>query len=623
MIPAITLVAAAILVSSAPAGAAPMAPHASPGGGTLGSTSTSSGLNAVIPAFKVGFAWNGLGTRRRLTKVLIRPFMRGATAIGGCDGCFGDGHFSVAKREGRYLAAVVGGHYRFRAHTRLVIGLIRGHGIGRFRVYAVTFNPLGLQLVTQGCLASDTVSLGNGKTSQALLNDLLRPASLPQVPCAAKVPTGDHGTLYAPLELSASSAQTGRLVGSVAGDRSLTIFRAHRACAPDPIAESVRALGDSMQVFSVRGHFTQRFAAGTDSEPGYYCIYLQTAGKFRGIPTGRVTAMRQQRYLGGDSLTLTAPSFVIGGQPAQPSVAGTTAVKERVWLFASHAACAPTAEAEYPQQFAMVSKIVDGVYNVPLALGVLSQSANVCAYLQLQTSSTRPAGSTLLAQAQTVVVASGTVSLSGATTVAHDQSLVTGVSGTTSTADTLWNFTSFSPCAATAAAEYSAKYGFNDTAVNGPYSLTLTSPTITPAQSPLYRCAYLQLGTALNAPMIAAASQTITEEYILVPKPANISSGQTTVFNFSGVAATPETVWIFRALQPCAADAQTEYNEAAGFYNQGVSPGAFSGQVHTVTLTQTGQEYVCAYLQTGSGTASNGTPLGSVVDTNFNVFNVS
>jgi hypothetical protein len=610
--------AALIVAMTARAGMSSAAKRPTPGG-TIRAGSPVKGVNAVIPKFEVAFAYPEGHQRAapQLTKVLIRPPIHGATVIGGCQGCQGGGQFTAAQTVGNLRVIHIKGKLRFSARTRLVIGYVRGIGIGRFRLYGVSLHPAELKLLKQGCLAAGTISIGNGETSAALLGDLLKPKSLPEVPCSAHTPTTDNLRLSAPLELSTSTATTGRVAGRVSGDRWLTVFQSHHGCAPDPLDETLT--GFNPQVFAVHGTFDQSFSAGTDTRPGVYCAYLQIGGRFNGIPTGRVTTTWESSYLGGDSFSLAAPAQVLGGQAVQATASGVAASTEQVWMFASDAPCATTAQAEATEQLGSTSQVVKGTYSVPFTTGPLTQSANICAYVQSHASKTKPSGVTLFSQGTPVTLAVGSLALSGPTTVAFGTTLATVVAGTTSVPATVWSFTSFSPCAATAAAEYPSRYGETTIAVAGSFSEQLTSPAVEQSPGPLYRCDYLLAGTSLSGAALAAASQTITEEYVQVALLSTTYNGDEALYNITGNAAATENVWLFTSADACQATAQNEYAELGHGYGATEGPGSISQEVSSRALTP-GQWNVCVYLQSG---AAGATPSGSVITGEFATFNVA
>jgi hypothetical protein len=582
-------------------------------GGTLRAGTTVKGVNAVIPEFKVAFVYPPQRHGRsaaQVVKVLIRPATPGATPIGGCVGCTGKGRFTEATRRGNVLVSRVKGRLGFGRRTRLVIGYIRGDGIGRFRSYGVSLHPPHLVLVKQGCLAAGTISLGNGKTSTSLLSDLLNPKSLPQVPCSSHVPGADAGEISAPWEQSTSTPQTGQVTGKVSGRRWLTIFQSHRRCAANPLEES--SSGFSPQVFAVHGSFHQNFSTGTDTRRGYFCAYLQIGGRFHNVPTGRVTAAAQRPYYGGDSFTLSAPPQVLGGQVLASTVTGVAAVTEQVWVFASNSACAPTAQAEAAHKFASTTKVVKGTYSVSFSVGTLSQSANVCAYVQSQRSKTKPAGQTLFATGSSVALAVGSLTLSGSLVVSYGATLSTVVSGTASVPATVWSFTSFNTCLATAAAEYTQKYGWTTIAVSGAYTYTLTSPQILHAPGPLYRCDYLQAGTSLDGAVLASASQEITEEWVLPTVESTAFNGDQAQYLITGNAAVAENLWVFTTQGACQATATEEAGQEPLSNKYNVVPGTINLFPVNSQALSPGQWNVCVYLESGPlGPLPSGSPVVS------------
>ena len=545
--------------------------------------------------------------------------------MGGCYVCLGPGKFMTAKRQGGILSAVVRGRLSLSEKTRLAIGYIRGRGIGRFRLYRVRIHPkLDLVPTDQGCLAAGTVSLGNGRTSGSLLNDLLNPKSLPEVPCGAKIPKTDGGILHTPYELSSSTDQIGRVTGSASEKRWLSIFRAHRACAVNALAEVSRAT--SFQVFPVKGDFSQDFKSGTDTQPGFYCAYLQTGGRFHGVPTGRLTASWKQTFLAGDTVSIPGPSVAIGGQAIPTSVTGVTSTTEQLWEFVSHQPCAATAQEEYPLQVQGTTAPVKGAFTIPVSTGPFTSSVYICAYLQLGAplKSGLPAGPTLARAAQPVSLATGSVGFGGNTSLIQGDAATGNFSGTTSLAEQLWIFATYGSCAASAQAEYAEAFNVVTYAVNGNFSETVVTE---PLSGPANWCAYLQLGAPADGQptglVVAstAAPIAVATGSIVITGDLTVNRGSTWSGAVTGTAGTKEQLWVFTSYNACSPDAQSEELTADVSRATLSEVGGFSYSTQSLALNFTGQAYECAYLQLGDPTP-DGSPTGRVVATYFGVFTV-
>jgi hypothetical protein len=128
------------------------------------------------------------------------------------------------------------------SRTRIVWAAVRSGEIGRYKLYGFNPGPNAVPqqvLLSEGCLAADFVQ-DSGATTLGLLHQLLRPRTLPRVPCSG-TPRGDNATFYEPgPELSSSTRLPGRFSGTAGGSRWLSVFQAGSGnCAPDALGDSV------------------------------------------------------------------------------------------------------------------------------------------------------------------------------------------------------------------------------------------------------------------------------------------------------------------------------------------------------------------------------------------------
>jgi hypothetical protein len=101
---------------------------------------------------------------------------------------------------------------------------------------------------------------------------------------------------------------------------------------------------------------------------------------------------------------------VTAGQQAATTIAGTSSLNEQVYVFAAYVPCASTAEAEYPLAVGYYTQAVHGAFSIPLNTVPLTQTAAVCAYLQVgaPTSAGLPTGPTLVTASQVISVVAPT-----------------------------------------------------------------------------------------------------------------------------------------------------------------------------------------------------------------------
>lgn len=361
--------------------------------------------NPVVPRFGLGFAYSEVHQGElKLKELLMRPVFKGEFAKGGCTQCTGSGSFKPYEIRHRIFMESTRGSIFLTRRTRIVEALIRPGAIGRFKIYGVSVGrPTRTVLLTQGCIAADAIPVAGG-TSSRLLSALLHPRTLPQVPCQAGVPRDVAKSFDSPFELSTTASTQGTVSGRASGSRWLTIFQVHQRCAPNPLAESMKTSNHAFSVAHVSGGFTVHFVISPDTRPGFFCVYLQTGGKFANVPDGRVTLTGAVPYWAGDIVGISGPSTGAANTSVPDTFAGNASVLEELYVYTSFISCLSTAQAEYPRA-GHAQRPVRGHFSIPLAIPLSTKTEFVCAYLQVGAPTNGlPTGPTLAAQSQTIVV---------------------------------------------------------------------------------------------------------------------------------------------------------------------------------------------------------------------------
>jgi hypothetical protein len=366
-------------------------------------------LNPVVPEFTltvVSYRQVSVGVPR-LKKMILAPVSRAASIKGGCSQCGGSGRFLPYIHKGNGVVEPTVGTVHLTSRTRIVWAAVRSGEIGRYKLYG--FNP-GLNavpqqvLLSEGCLAADFVQ-DSGPTSLGLLGQLLHPRTLPRVPCSG-TPRGDSATFYEPgPELSPSTRLPGHFSGSAGGSRWLSVFQAGSGnCARDPLGEA-RRTSNHLFWHITGGKFRRNFVSGLVKRPGNFCAYLQTGGRYRGIPDGRVGIRWSAPYFGGDTVSITGVTTGVAGQPVVDTFSGFASAKETLWTFDSASPCAATAEAEYPPAVGVGDNAVNGSFSLSISSVPLATSSYRCAYLQAGAPSAgKPTGPTLAAASALITV---------------------------------------------------------------------------------------------------------------------------------------------------------------------------------------------------------------------------
>jgi len=184
--------------------------------------------------------------------------------------------------------------------------------------------------------------------------------------------------------------------------------------------------------------------------------------------------------------------------------------------------CGPDPLAEARRGFQHVIWPVHGKFDVVFNTALVSRAGFFCAYLQNGgTFDGLPDGRVGITWS-VPYYAGDTVTIGGPTSAAVGSTIQNTFSGQASAPtgrglppEELWVFDSTSPCAATAGAEFGPSFGLSNTAVNGNFSVQVTSVKLTQSG---FRCAYLNVGAPTKknglptptGPTLASASLPIT-----------------------------------------------------------------------------------------------------------------
>lgn len=359
-----------------------------------GPIAKAAGVNSVVPKFKFHLIFSPVNSHKiRLKGFTITPFFKRFESfpIGGCNACSGNGHFAKVKIRGTTLIETMRGARYLTNRTRFTQAITSPGEIGRYKVVGVNVAEQAPVLRGQGCLAADA-PIAN--------SDFLNHRLLPAVPCSARVPKGDHVGFSSPLELAPNHAET--VSGHASGARWLSVYQSHSKCAVNAEAEAPHAVSHGF--WFVGGNFRESFVA-TDSSPGFFCIYLQTGGRFHKVPDGRVSVSGSIVYLAGDKLQISGPSSVAPGGQALDTFTGSASIPEELYDFVSYAPCAATAQAEYQQAAGVYEVAVQGPFSKSVNSVPFAQSGFICAYLQVGApSGVTPTGPTVVSAAEAVSV---------------------------------------------------------------------------------------------------------------------------------------------------------------------------------------------------------------------------
>lgn len=365
-------------------------------GSVVGPLAQAASVNSVVSPFTLHFNYDVVNSQKLLMHFYTVSPVRtrlGEDVRGGCTHCTGPGFFKIKVRRDTVYERARGGAIFISRRTKFPEAVIRPGHIGRYVVYGVRFGVTArTPVLAQGCLAADT-----GLTNEALL----RNQPLPTVPCGARV-LSDSFTFNHPTELSPGALAS--VTGRVSGSRQLSVFLSHQRCAADPQAEVARSTGHAY--FSVRGSFRDSVTS-TTTRPGVFCVYLQTGGRYGGIPDGRLTAFGSFPFLAGDTVSISAPTTATVDQAVPVIFSGNASAAEELYVFTAYGPCASSAQAEVQQSAgALAVPLLRGAFSRTISTVPLARPAVVCAYLQLgaPASNGAPTGPTLAAATQPIAV---------------------------------------------------------------------------------------------------------------------------------------------------------------------------------------------------------------------------
>jgi hypothetical protein len=397
--------------------------------------------NAELPPFSVALrisAVPGHPREARLMAVLVKPWRPRLEYAGGevlqvdCDACndriqsYTD--FNKTERfRGRQDALLTLAHpplITSRTHLGIITyptDEVGDPGISRYRLYSLSPN-LKRQVVTgQGCLGAGEAQ---GLTHIPQLTPAgVRKAGAPTIPCNGGPPPDDALTASAPHEVSGSSPTTIVLQGTADGPRFLSLY-SQQSC--DENAAAVVADSEPHARLLVRrlsGRFTvaARLLWPTSIAPAQQqiCAYLQTGGKFRDTPDGRLTQFQSATVYANDTLNIDAPSSLGIGQSLSATITGDVNKYLALYEFLSDQPCAASAQDQYASGGETAYETTYGQFSHTLSLsGQFSQATYLCAYLQapgvpflstsVPSSDVTPLGTVLVARFALVAVTGST-----------------------------------------------------------------------------------------------------------------------------------------------------------------------------------------------------------------------
>lgn len=190
----------------------------------------------------------------------------------------------------------------------------------------------------------------------------------------------------------------------------------------------------------------------------------------------------------------SAPSELSPTASQPGTISGRTHGGRWLTVLVVHSGCAATAQATARIPGATMTQWhVNGPFRRTFATGTARTPGFFCVYLQNGGRWHRVPDGRISQRGAIAFFAGDRVSISPppSTPVSVGEPITNTFSGFASAGETLWTFDSYSPCAATAQAQYGASIGFGEDPVKGSFSLAITS---VPLNRSAYRCAYLQYG---------------------------------------------------------------------------------------------------------------------------------
>jgi hypothetical protein len=357
-------------------------------------------VNSVAPAFQTAIGVTSAANRPdhgELHSILIRPVSVEPIVV--CNTCRKDFYIYQEDNKSRAVltvqpAQLVTPETRFlvMSNRALPASVASQQGIGRYRLYGFDPATRSLQTLAQGCLAAWTPQFYAGFRPTQFTPAFLR-QTLPVVPCQATVPTHDSLSLTPPPELFESSTGTFAISGFSSGPRWLTVS-AGAACNAVPLFTVSAGGGGSRggpanpRVSRVSGHFEYDFTFDTPARPdwGNFCAFLQTGGRYKEVPDGRLTARAAADWNDGDTAIINAPETLPVGQVLSFTVSGYHNSDAAAYEYFSFRPCASTAQAEKAigqgGQISPASSTGGNFSQRFQTSGPLPQSAYICAYIQ-------------------------------------------------------------------------------------------------------------------------------------------------------------------------------------------------------------------------------------------------
>jgi len=229
-----------------------------------------------------------------------------------------------------------------------------------------------------------------------------------------------------------------------------------------------------------------------------------------------------QKLPGNNHVSVSEPIELPSSTTASGTVSGHASGTQ--WLIAfqgsNYESCAEDALAEGLRSTTYFEREVSGTFTIPFTTAPATTPGYTCAYLQVGGRVKVTSGGDLpdgrvTATGSTPFLAGDSVSITGDTTATAGGTAAETVSGNASIAEQLYVFAPYSPCAASAQAEYGVDpTDYTEAVSKGAFSTSLTLTISPSAPSTGYVCAYLQVGAPSNTvptgPTVASASEQIS-----------------------------------------------------------------------------------------------------------------
>lgn len=294
-----------------------------------------------------------------------------------CLGC-GAGGWARWSKAGSVWSAKAASPIDARDTVLLVV--TKPGQVGMYRVFRpidVNTAHAGLKLARQGCVGAD-IPASSISTS---FHHLLR--NLPTIPC--KRPKGLALVFTAGLnELSTSMTSHALIYGQTAKPGWLSVLQTTTAsaCRTDPLAygQHLSSAGQWF-IWHVKGQFEEGVRIQATHPTGRFCIYMQTGGRYHGLPDGWLSQWTYNDYGTGDVLTGPPTTALTAPGSTTVTLSGNAPRTETLESWDSLTPCSEYSEAAQAVSFGGSTMQVSGAFTETLTTGSFSQSGYICSYL--------------------------------------------------------------------------------------------------------------------------------------------------------------------------------------------------------------------------------------------------